>query len=271
MHSGRHRSCAALLCAALAGCAGSGEGLDQNGQPLSGSPGSSSLTADFESIQENIFTPICSKCHIGASAPEGLQLDADHSYDMLIGVSSAEEPSLLRIKPGDPDDSYLVRKIEGAAGIDGGQMPLGETPLPQAAIDAIRQWVTNGAPEGSTAAVAQSVFELQSTSPQNREIATSPVARIMVAFTQSVDASLVNDTTFILERMTPGRDPQRIAVAAARIEENPRVVLLTPRRALTRGAYRVTIRGSGAAALADSNAATLGSDVSIEFGVEETR
>jgi hypothetical protein len=98
------------------------------------------VTADLQSIEDNVFTPICSKCHIGASAPEGLQLDAAHAYNLLVGVPSAEEPSLLRVNPGNPDASYMVLKIEGATGIEGGQMPLGETPLPQATINAIRQW-----------------------------------------------------------------------------------------------------------------------------------
>src|SRR5579862_3628107 len=156
----RHGSCGVWICMLVgmiaAGCAGDGKGLDQNGQPIglsgsssgagsSGGSGSSTVTADFQSIQDNVFTPICSKCHIGASAPEGLQLDAAHSYNLLVGVPSVEEPSFDRVKPSDPDHSYMVLKIEGAPGIDGGQMPLGETPLPQATIDAIRAWISNGA------------------------------------------------------------------------------------------------------------------------------
>ena len=80
MQIDRSRSWAALLLLGFAaGCAGNGEGLNQNGQPISsgGNPGGP-VTADFQSIQDNVFTPICSQCHIGASAPEGLQLDAAH-------------------------------------------------------------------------------------------------------------------------------------------------------------------------------------------------
>jgi hypothetical protein len=32
---------------------------------------------------------------------------------------------LMRVKPGDAADSYLVRKLEGAASISGGRMPEG--------------------------------------------------------------------------------------------------------------------------------------------------
>ena len=81
MHSACHTfwiALIALICSA--GCAGNGEGLDQNGQPLaSGGTSTGPITADFQSIQDNVFTPICSKCHIGAGAPLGLQLDAEHS------------------------------------------------------------------------------------------------------------------------------------------------------------------------------------------------
>src|SRR3984957_16707311 len=128
----RYRSWIALfLVGCAAGCAGNGNGLNQNGQPIAsaGSGNSGPITADFESIQEHVFTPICSVCHIGAGAPEGLQLDAAHSYNLLVGVPSAEMPSLLRVKPGDPTDSYIVHKIKGPPGIVGGQMPLNEKPL----------------------------------------------------------------------------------------------------------------------------------------------
>src|ERR1700722_14128361 len=113
----------ALSIALLAACAGNGDGLDANGQPLV--PGGSAtlpLSADFESIQENIFTPICSVCHAGASAPEGLRLDAADSYNLLVGVPSTEVPSLDRVKPGDPTDSYIIQKLQGHAAV-GAQMP----------------------------------------------------------------------------------------------------------------------------------------------------
>jgi hypothetical protein len=261
--------------AGAVGCAGNGEGLDQNGEPIT--PGGSSggpVTADFQSIQENVFTPICSKCHIGASAPEGLQLDAAHSYNLLVGVPSVEDPSLLRVDPGNPDQSYMVLKIEGAPGIVGAQMPFGETPLPQATIDAIRQWITNGAPNASAAAMAQ-VFTVQTTSPLGSGIAKAPLRQIVVAFSQELDASLVNDTTVTLQRI--GRSAsadesaaamESVSIVAALAEHNPAVLLITPRTALDAGVYRATLRGTGGGALANLNATTLGVDVSFEFTVE---
>jgi methionine-rich copper-binding protein CopC len=272
-----------LLVGVAAGCTGNGAGLDQNGQPISsggssggGSSGGGPVTADFQSIQANVFTPICTKCHIGASAPEGLQLDAAHSYNLLVGVPSAEQPSVLRVKAGDPDNSYMVRKIEGLPGITGGQMPLGETPLPQATINTIRQWVTNGAPNAPAAAAAAAAaaqpFAVQTTAPVDKATVKSAPARILVTFTQDVDASLVNNTTVTLERL----DPASAAAGGAGIMPataslapgNPAVLMITPNARLTAGAYRVTVRGTGGGALADMNAVALGTDTAFEFTVE---
>src|SRR5260370_34246246 len=102
-----------LSPALLAACAGNGVGLDANGHPLgSGSGPPPPLTADFQSIQDNVFTPICVRCHRGAGAPEELALDAAHSYALLVGVSSNDDAALLRAKPGVPDSSYLVLKLQ---------------------------------------------------------------------------------------------------------------------------------------------------------------
>jgi len=264
---------ALLLLGCAAGCAGNGQGLDQNGQPISMGGSGGPITADFQSIQDNVFTPICSKCHIGASAPEGLQLDAAHSYNFLVGAPSTEQPNLLRVKPSDPDNSYMVRKIEGLPSITGLQMPYMETPLPQTTIDAIRQWITNGAPNAPVAAAASAQgFAVQSTAPLDKATVKAPLPQILVTFTQEVDASLVNDTTVTLERI----DSASAAAGGAKIMSiiarlapmNPAVLLITPSTRLEPGAYRVTVRGTGGGALANMNAATLGADTSFEFTVE---
>ena len=118
-----------LSAALLAARAGNGVGLDANGQPLgSASAAPPPLTADFHSIQDNVFTPVCVRCHSGAGAPQGLQLDAAHSYALLVGVPSTEDPGLLRVKAGVPDSSYLVLKLAGSPGIIGAQMPFGGPP-----------------------------------------------------------------------------------------------------------------------------------------------
>jgi hypothetical protein len=266
-----------LLAAWVMGCAGNGDGLNQNGMPIvAGQTGGGPITPDLQSIEDNVFTPICSKCHIGASAPEGLQLDAAHAYNALVGVPSVEEPSFLRVNPGNPDTSYMVLKIEGAPGIEGGQMPLGETPLPQATIDAIRQWITNGAPNvpGAAAAAATQPFAIQDTMPVHKSLVLAPLARITVVFNHAVDGSVMNDTAYSLERVgdadidpdnvvsTPGA---KIGASGELAERNPAVLLITPSNALSPGVYRLSIRG---VALTDLNAEPLGGDNSIVFTVE---
>lgn len=294
MHFSRHFSCSSLVIFTLmAACAGNGEGLNQEGQPIgsssnsSGGSGSSggAVTADFQSIQDNVFTPICSKCHIGASAPEGLQLDAAHSYNLLVGVPSVEDGSLDRVMPGDPDHSYMVLKIEGAAGIVGGQMPLGETPLPQATIDAIRQWIMDGATNAvssQTASLAMAIsraatnaFAVESAAPMNGAVIDAPLRQIVVAFTHAVDASLVNASTVALESVTAadsgGDNSAAVPAIAALSPSNQFVLLITPRMPLLPGNYRVHLRGTGAAALADVDATVLGADAEFEFTVEDAR
>jgi hypothetical protein len=275
MDPGRYRYYGLLAAViGIAGCTGNGVGLDANGQPISASSSSASgpLTADLASIEAHVFTPICSKCHIGASAPEGLQLDAAHAYDFLVGIPSAEEPSLERVNPGNPDLSYMVLKIENAPGIEGAQMPYGETPLPQATIDTIRQWITNGAP--NVPAAAAQAFELRSTVPSDQATVTGPLTRVILAFSHEVDASLVNDTTVTLERIAAAdSDVDAIPMPAARqlVAANPSVLVLKPNVALTPGDYRVRVRASGGGALADVNAEVLQSDTSFTFTVEATR
>lgn len=133
---------------ALTACAGNGDGLDENGRPLDVSSGDGGggapVPSDFQSIQDRVLTPICTQCHAGANAPLGLRLEHGLSYAMLVGVASAEVPTLLRVAPGDPDDSYLMHKVSGTQEV-GGQMPLGLPALPADAIAAIRRWIVDGA------------------------------------------------------------------------------------------------------------------------------
>ena len=304
MSSFQYKFWAALLAvsAGLAGCAGNGEGLNSNGVPIGSSSGSGSgsssgggsgtVTADFQSIQDNVFTPICSPCHSGAGAPYGETLDAAHSYNSIVGVPSGEIPTLDRIKPGDPDNSYLVQKIEGAPGISGAQMPYHETPLVQSTIDAIRQWVTDGAPQGTSAATGSvkameriqqlanttSIpFTVTQTSPVDAAVMDQPVSHILVAFNHEVDASLINYTTLAVQRVGSGMGAEaadantpalHLPSYAALAQGNPKAIIITPAAPLLPGTYRVTVRGSGGGALADLNAQALGSDYSFTFTVD---
>lgn len=126
----------ALFAVLLAGC----EHADALGPEEPDEP-------TFTAVQEQIFSRSCalSGCHAGASAPLGLDLSAGQAYANTVGVPSVEVPDLLRIAPGDPDASYLVKKVQGDPDIVGGRMPLGRDPLPQAQIDLLRDWIEAGA------------------------------------------------------------------------------------------------------------------------------
>jgi hypothetical protein len=270
MHSRLLRSCSASLAAALlAGCAGNGDGLNAQGEPIgSGGTPTGPLTADFQSIQDNVFTPICVRCHSGGAAPEGLQLDAAHSYALLVGVPSTEVPSIKRVNPGNPDSSYIVLKLEDAPGIVGAQMPFGGPYLPQSTINVIRQWITNGAPPASGASAA-AAFALAATSPPDQAHVQGSQPQILVAFNHEVDFSLLNETTVVLERLSsaePAALPARLALAPG----NPAAVLLMPAAPLAPGSYRVRVRGTGAAALADVGGQVLASDAAFEFTVDDS-
>ncbi|MCZ6852858.1 MAG: CHRD domain-containing protein, partial [Gammaproteobacteria bacterium] len=85
----------------------------------------------FSRVQEQVFTPSCalSGCHAGASPAQGMNLSEGQAYANIVNVPSNEFPSLNRVEPNDPDNSYLIQKIEGTAQV-GARMPLGAGPLP---------------------------------------------------------------------------------------------------------------------------------------------
>jgi mono/diheme cytochrome c family protein len=106
--------------------------------------------ATLAQIQAAVFTPICSGCHNGSVAPGGplpgsQNLTAGNSFGALVNVASLEQPTLRRVKPSDADNSYLIQKLEGTAGISGSRMPLGGPFLSQATIDQIKSWIASGA------------------------------------------------------------------------------------------------------------------------------
>ena len=59
----------------------------------------------------------------------------------LANVTSAEVPSLKRVLPGDPANSYVVHKVEGTQTV-GQRMPLGGPFLDQTTINQVRSWIS---------------------------------------------------------------------------------------------------------------------------------
>ncbi len=97
-------------------------------------------------IQDNIFTPVCVECHFpGGPGPMPLT-DEQTSFDNLVNVTSVEVPPTLRVAPFDAENSYLVHKVEGRAGIVGQRMPIPPRPmLTPEEIQAIIDWIDAGA------------------------------------------------------------------------------------------------------------------------------
>lgn len=93
-----------------------------------------------------IFNANCVACHQAAGASGGLNLEEDAAYDAIVSRRS-QSSTFPRIAPGKPEESYLVRKLEGThvqAGGSGERMPP-TGPLDRALIGAIRDWVKAGA------------------------------------------------------------------------------------------------------------------------------
>ncbi|MFI4868089.1 MAG: hypothetical protein ACHQDD_01900 [Steroidobacterales bacterium] len=250
-----------VLCIWLCACSGSGAGLDSSGQPLTGSSsgGPVPLSANFDAIQANVFTPICSVCHIGATAPQGLMLDAAHGYNLLVNIPSTEVPSIDRVKPGDPTNSYIIQKIEGHAAV-GAQMPLGETPLPASTIAFIVQWITDGAQPGALASPMAASFRIASLAPDDRDVLPVPPAQIVLGFTRELDATRVDTAAVRLERSVGAAGTAStiaVAIDPSVPAANPRALLLTPRAPLMAGDYQIVLSGQPGAGLSASDGQAL--------------
>lgn len=101
------------------------------------------LTPTLSSIQTHVFTPSCAGHHGPSMAEAGLDLSAGRSFANLVNVPSTQV-ELNLVTPGDAENSYLVHKMDGRAGIVGRQMPIGALPL-TAELAVIRQWIDAGA------------------------------------------------------------------------------------------------------------------------------
>lgn len=104
-------------------------------------------------LQAEIFTPRCAvpACHTDASAAFNgdLSLEADSTYGELVGVEPqnffARRDGLLRVDPGQPGNSFLVRKVTAPGLGEGARMPLTGEPLSADEVERIRAWIERGA------------------------------------------------------------------------------------------------------------------------------
>ena len=113
------------------------------------------LSPTFSSIQQTLFSVTdpsgrlaCVQCHSdeGRVPASNLVLLAGRSYQQLVGRASTSKPGATLVIPGDPDNSYLVKKLEGASDIIGLRMPRNTGPfLTEGQMRVIRRWIAEGA------------------------------------------------------------------------------------------------------------------------------
>jgi hypothetical protein len=102
-----------------------------------------SETVTFDQVQSEIFDGCASSgCHGGAQMPI---LTAGQSYDNIVNVAS--RTGVDYITPGNPDLSYIMDKVLGIASSGNRMPPSG--PLSVAKTDLLRDWIQQGATEGS--------------------------------------------------------------------------------------------------------------------------
>jgi hypothetical protein len=141
---------AALMVAVACTAAGCDEKLSELAGPTP------NLTPTFSSIYQEILVSAnpagrqaCVRCHTpGRSGFREVGMDfstPDIAYAHLVGVRSVMKPSVLRVAPGDPKNSFLIHKLEGRD-LVGVRMPQNADPLTSGQIQIIARWIERGAP-----------------------------------------------------------------------------------------------------------------------------
>jgi hypothetical protein len=115
------------------------------------SPTATATPGLFDQIQTTIFNTTCTElfCHDTVGMSGGLVLVEGESYGDLVNIEpqnfAALERGLLRVEPFDPDNSFLVIKVEGPTPAEGLRMPSNLPPLTPEQILLVRQWIAEGA------------------------------------------------------------------------------------------------------------------------------
>jgi len=114
-------------------------------EPNTGPPPDPNAT--FTRVQNEVFSGNCAiaGCHARLGAQQGMSLAAGTAYANTVRVPSKERPDLFRVSPGNPNGSYLVKKLRGDPDITGLKMPDGGTLTP-AQVQLVIDWVRRGAP-----------------------------------------------------------------------------------------------------------------------------
>ena len=127
---------------------------------------------ELETKVAGLFEDACAICHDSSD-----ELNMEVAPAELVGLNSVSNGKPL-IKPGDPNGSYLYLKMLGAEGIDGDPMPLGEDPLPEEDMAAVRDWIAGLAAAAPAAATGE--VPPDGTDPPSDGEAVTPAATATV-------------------------------------------------------------------------------------------
>ena len=173
---------------------------------------------------------------------------------MLVGIQSSQDAGFQRVEAGDPDNSYLIQKLEGTA--SAGQIMPPSGGLPQAEIDVIRTWITNGAIDDTVVPPAAPIT-VASVSPAPNANLTAPPVSIVAGFSRELNQTTVDATTFLLtasggDGTFADGNEAAISATAIGVGANPMSAVfdLTGVQ-LADDTYRVSLLGNGQASILD--------------------
>ncbi|MBK6683782.1 MAG: hypothetical protein IPG45_04860 [Deltaproteobacteria bacterium] len=104
-------------------------------------------TPTLSSLRDEVFLPLCSSCHSGTLAPEGLALDlAPTELLARLGQPAHGSPSgMPLIAGGRRGGSFLYLKVFLETPLAGVQMPKDAPALSDCQVEALGAWIDAGA------------------------------------------------------------------------------------------------------------------------------
>ena len=111
-------------------------------------PTLSSIQREIFNVSDSTGRLACIPCHPdnGRTPAGNLVLLEGRSYAQLVGRPSSFKTGATLVIPNDPENSYLIHKLEGRSDIVGARMPRSNGPfLTDGQISIIRRWIELGA------------------------------------------------------------------------------------------------------------------------------
>lgn len=96
---------------------------------------------------EELVVKRCVDCHSTKEPKANLILVEGEGFGNMVGTASVQVPEVQLVVPGDPENSYVWKKLLGEVEIGKG-MPrtmFGSKVLPEKELDLFRRWIEDGA------------------------------------------------------------------------------------------------------------------------------